>query len=117
VIIIGILAAIAIPTFLAQRDRANRSAIESDLRNAGAAATSCATANGGSYASCDLATIRTFGFNPTEGVTVTPTPATASWSATAVHENLEGTSGSFSTTGDAAGRVVITEPDGEEVVE
>lgn len=34
VIIIGILAAIAIPTFLAQRDRARYSAVESDLRNA-----------------------------------------------------------------------------------
>lgn len=34
VIIIGILAAIAIPTFLSQRDRARYSAVESDLRNA-----------------------------------------------------------------------------------
>lgn len=34
VIIIGILAAIAIPTFLNQRERAYRAALQSDLRNA-----------------------------------------------------------------------------------
>jgi type IV pilus assembly protein PilA len=34
VIIIGILAAIAIPLFLNQRQRANRAAVQSDLRNA-----------------------------------------------------------------------------------
>ena len=37
VIIIGILAAIAIPTFLAQRDRARASVVQSDLRNAATA--------------------------------------------------------------------------------
>ena len=34
VIIIGILAAIAIPAFLNQRERARRAAVQSDLRNA-----------------------------------------------------------------------------------
>ena len=49
VIIIGILAAIAIPTFLTQRDKANQAVIESDLNNAATAATSCSAANAGSY--------------------------------------------------------------------
>ena len=49
IIIIGILAAIAIPTFLAQRERAWEAAAQSDLRNAAAAATSCSTQNGGDY--------------------------------------------------------------------
>jgi prepilin-type N-terminal cleavage/methylation domain-containing protein len=49
IIIIGILAAIAIPAFLAQRDRARSTTAQSDLRNAATAATSCASDNGGSY--------------------------------------------------------------------
>lgn len=38
IIIIGILASIAIPTFLGQRSRANRAALVSDLRNLAARA-------------------------------------------------------------------------------
>lgn len=38
IIIIGILASIAIPTFLGQRQRANESAMKADLRNMAAAA-------------------------------------------------------------------------------
>src|ERR671911_391584 len=49
IIIIGILAAIAIPIFLAQRERAWEATAQSDARNAAAAATSCSTDNGGSY--------------------------------------------------------------------
>src|SRR5918999_285274 len=49
IIIIGILAAIAIPVFLAQRERAWAAAAASELRNAAAAATSCSADNGGSY--------------------------------------------------------------------
>jgi len=49
IIIIGILAAIALPVFLAQRERAWVAATQSELRNAAAAATSCSSDNGGSY--------------------------------------------------------------------
>lgn len=48
-IIIGILAAIAIPVFLSQRDNARISAIESDLRNAAIAIESAAVGEEGSY--------------------------------------------------------------------
>jgi len=90
VIIIGILAAIAIPAFLSQRTRANNAAAESDLRNAAAAATSCFSANNGNYASPEACTkanlIADFGFNETEGVTVTvATPTANYWEATSVH--------------------------------
>jgi type IV pilus assembly protein PilA len=49
VLIIGILAAIAIPTFLGQQDQAKDSAIQSDLGNAKIAVISYATANQGTY--------------------------------------------------------------------
>ena len=49
VLIIGILAAIAIPVFLGQQDQAKNAAIQSDLGNAKIAMISYATANGGTY--------------------------------------------------------------------
>ena len=49
VIIIGILAAIAIPTFLAQRERAANASVTADLRNAATAAETYATGNEGDY--------------------------------------------------------------------
>jgi len=66
IIIIAILAAIAIPAFLAQRERAWEAAAASDLRNAAAAAQSCATEAGGSYAACGTeAQLRPFGYRDT----------------------------------------------------
>ena len=115
VIIIGILAAIAIPTFLSQRDRANRAALESTIRNAGTAATACSAANGGSFTNCaTVAQLRTHGYNPTQNVNladgdITVPAGGASWTVANVdHTNLASVNGSFSTTGPDAGRVVVT---------
>jgi type IV pilus assembly protein PilA len=114
VIIIGILAAIAIPVFLAQRDRARESAIESDLRNWAAAATACASANDGNYTNCNKATLAAAPYNAqeTEGVTVTVTANNGgTWTANAVHADLPaGTRADFSTAGANAGEVVLTRP-------
>jgi type IV pilus assembly protein PilA len=113
VIIIGILAAIAIPVFIAQRERAAVAALESDLRNASAAATSCSANNNGAYTNCaTVEQLRAFGFNQTEGVTVVPAVSGTNdsiWSATASSTDTTAT-GSFTTdpTNDASGRVVIT---------
>jgi type IV pilus assembly protein PilA len=87
VIIIGILAAIAIPVFLAQRDSAREAAAESDLRNGAAAATACASANGGSFATCSEATLTgTYDWNQTTGVNSEVTIKTASqWVAHSEH--------------------------------
>jgi len=49
IIIIGILAAIAIPVFLAQREKADLAACQSDTRNAAEAANLVAAANSGNY--------------------------------------------------------------------
>jgi type IV pilus assembly protein PilA len=78
VIIIGILAAIAIPVFLAQRERAWRSAAQSDIRNAAVALETFYT-DTGTYAGDPNATPATgafdpaFGFNPTATVTTAVT--------------------------------------------
>ena len=49
IIIMGILAAIAIPTFLAQREKADLAACQSDTRNAAEAAILVAAANDGNF--------------------------------------------------------------------
>ena len=68
VIIIGVLAAIAIPTFLAQRDKADAAACKSDVRNAAEAATLYAADNNplGSYTGLDVAGLEANGYNPTD---------------------------------------------------
>ncbi len=69
VIVVGILAAIAIPVFLAQRSSAYEAAAQSDLRNGAAAATACASTAQGSFATCDEPTLTgTFDWNQTTGV-------------------------------------------------
>lgn len=108
VIIIGILAAIAIPTFLAQRERAWEKAAASDLRNASAAATACASDNtAGSYAACATdVQLKPFGFNPSANVNYTNVAATATrWSAKTQHAS-GGSAYLFDTTGTDSGRVV-----------
>jgi type IV pilus assembly protein PilA len=65
VIIIGILAAIAIPVFLAQRERAWRSAAQSDLRNAAVSFETYFT-DTGVYSAAALSS--SFGFNKTAAV-------------------------------------------------
>jgi type IV pilus assembly protein PilA len=74
IIIIGILAAIAIPVFLSQREKGYKAAMKSDLKNAAIALESFATDNEGSYAGADLAAE---GFRQTNNVTVTATTLTA----------------------------------------
>ena len=76
IIIIGILAAIAIPTFLAQRQRAWEATASSDVRNAAAAATSCSSqpGNDGDYNSAvvcgTLAALTAQGYNQSAAVTI-----------------------------------------------
>ena len=55
VIIIGILAAIAIPTFLSQRERGWQAEVTSAVRNAALEVEAAATAVGGDYADASVA--------------------------------------------------------------
>ena len=57
ILIIGILAAIAIPSFLNQRSKGNDAEAKSTAVTAAEAAETCATDNNGSYANCDKAAI------------------------------------------------------------
>ena len=75
IIIIGILAAIAIPVFLAQRERAFEAECRSDTRNAAAAAVTFGAETDGDYTGMDNADLQANGFNPSEGTTVAVTEA------------------------------------------
>jgi type IV pilus assembly protein PilA len=106
VIIIGILAAIAIPVFLSQRTRAYEATAESDTRNAAAAATSCSADNGGSYAACNTeALLAPYGFHNRANTTINGMNGDANnWSVSIQHSS-GGSAYTFTTTGANAGRV------------
>lgn len=116
VVIIGILAAIAIPMFLSQREGAWAAQVESDLKNASLAAESHSTSNNGSYAGLTNGVIATAagvvkaewdaaGFNPTQDVTITAAVTASQYTLTGTNANITGKTWVYnSTTG------VITEP-------
>jgi type IV pilus assembly protein PilA len=78
-VIIGILAAIAIPSFLAQRDKAYQAAEKSDLKVASIAEKAYATDNDGAYTADVVSSSTTSGplfaqgLKTTVGVTITAT--------------------------------------------
>ncbi len=79
VVIIGILAAIAIPKFANTKDKAYVAAMKSDLRNMATYEEQYAADNGGAPLQ---------GFSPSQNVTVVVTAVAGpppSWSATATH--------------------------------
>jgi type IV pilus assembly protein PilA len=80
VLIIGILAAIAIPVFLGQQNQAKDAAAKSDLGNAKIAVISYETANNGTYPAVGAATaaLTNYGFVATTGATTTIVAASSS---------------------------------------
>lgn len=89
VVIIGILAAIAIPKFSATREKAYFAAMKSDLKNL-ASQQEIYYADNYTYTSSKTA----LGFVESEGVTVSLSSVTTSgWAATATHQGLAGTLG------------------------
>ncbi|MDX1647955.1 MAG: prepilin-type N-terminal cleavage/methylation domain-containing protein [Longimicrobiales bacterium] len=83
VVIIGILAAIAIPKFSATREKAYFAAMKSDLKNL-ASQQEIYYSDAYSYSAvpADLA------FTNSDGVTVTITASTSGWNGTATHAAL-----------------------------
>lgn len=101
ILIIAILAAIAIPVFLRQREKGWVAQTESSLKNAATAAESYAAGNNGSYTgltytagvggAASTGTLADEGYSATTDVTLTLTPAKmtkTSYCIDAVHANL-----------------------------
>jgi len=89
VVIIGILAAIAIPKFANTKDKAYVAAMKSDLRNMATYEEQYAADNGGAYFGGTATTaVPLQGFSPSQNVTVVivsiPGPP-PSWTSTATH--------------------------------
>ncbi len=86
IIIIGILAAIAIPVFLAQRDRARQALVDSDVRSAGTAISTClAEVN---VASCDTtAELDAYGYNAADKAAQTYATTATGVQITSTHDD------------------------------
>ena len=89
VVIIGILAAIAIPKFASTKDKAYVAAMKSDLRNLATYEEQYAADNNGAYfggTATSAAPLQ--GFSPSQNVTINATVLAgppAAWTATATH--------------------------------
>ena len=86
VVIIGILAAIAIPKFANTKEKAYVASMKADLRNLATYEESYAADSSGLYG--NTATMTAAGFVPSQRVTVVASPVAgppASWSASATH--------------------------------
>jgi len=102
VVIIGILAAIAIPKFANTKDKAYVAAMKSDLRNLATYEEQYAADNNGAYFSGN-GTAQ--GFTPSQNVTVTATVVAGppqTWTATATHSQ------SAKTCNNTTGAIVCT---------
>ena len=89
VVIIGILAAIAIPKFANTKEKAYLASMKSDLRNAATMEESYFADNtvytSGTASNIGGTTASVNGFVPSSGVTVTVATSGSGWSATAGH--------------------------------
>jgi len=93
IIIIGILAGIAIPVFLGQREKAWRSQAVADMKNAATVVESHATDTGGDYSATNGATesspiLLDEGFRPGSLVDITVTATASSYCITGHHAHL-----------------------------
>ena len=99
IVIIGILAAIAIPKFGSVKEKAYLASMRSDLRNLATAEESyLSSQNPPAYAAGTWTTAASLAdpvtgtvlFTPSSAVTVTATAVAAGWSASATHTQLPG---------------------------
>jgi prepilin-type N-terminal cleavage/methylation domain-containing protein len=97
VVIIGILAAIAIPKFAATKQKAYVASVKTDLKNLATAEEGYASANNGAYLTTattitgpDSSTVAGFAYAPSTGVTVVVGGTAPGWSATATSASVPG---------------------------
>jgi type IV pilus assembly protein PilA len=95
VIIIGILTAIAIPSYLSQREKAYRSEALSDMRNVGIALETYSTSHNGLYRGLDGMTgtspaVVAEGFHPSEWVSLTVHATDTSYCVEGVNAKVPG---------------------------
>ena len=95
IIIIGVLAAIALPVYLDQREQAFGATVQSDIRNGAGAATSYAADNNGSFAGMTAAILQgQYEWNLSPGV-INPTVVVAaggnSYTLAATHPQANAT--------------------------
>jgi type IV pilus assembly protein PilA len=91
ILIIAILAAIAIPVFLKQREKSYVAGAQSTLKNAATAAESYSTENDGDYSGLDGdngALLSLQGFKNSDGVTVLVAADASKYCVTATHAKL-----------------------------
>jgi type IV pilus assembly protein PilA len=94
-LIIGILAAIALPAFIKQREKGWRAQMESALKDGSTAMEGWATENDGSYADTTLedlepGEVHDQGLNYADAVTLTlPTSTATSYCIEATHDNFD----------------------------
>ena len=104
ILIIGVLAAIAIPVFLNQRQGAWEAQVESDIANGSIAAETYSVGNNGSYAGLDIAELATAGYNATDHVVLTIGAADAThFTFVVTHTDLPGNTWTYDS---ATGKVV-----------
>ena len=112
VIIIGVLAAIAIPVFLNQREQAFGATLQSDVRNGAAAAVSFAADNNGLYTGMDATILQnaTYEWNlspQTTGANVVVGAGGTSYTLTATHPGADASEDSCTFTS-GTGRIVCS---------
>jgi type IV pilus assembly protein PilA len=91
ILIIAILAAIAIPVFLRQREKGYLAQTQSALKNAATATESAAVPKGGDYTTLDMAAVEAEGFKKAAAVTVTlPIHTATRYCLQATHTSLAG---------------------------
>ncbi|HKV73648.1 MAG TPA: prepilin-type N-terminal cleavage/methylation domain-containing protein [Gemmatimonadales bacterium] len=90
VVIIGILAAIAIPKFAATKQKAYMAAMKADLRNLATAEEGYFADNTAYFTGTWTSSTTTNAYTPSAGVTITVTGAGTGWSATANHAQVAG---------------------------